>query len=337
MNKNINRNTFIKISSLAIAAMAVPLSLKTFATMHTTTEKNQFDVIIIGGSYAGLSAAMALGRSLRKVLIIDHGQACNRYTPHSHNFITHDGAEPAAIAQKARAQVLQYDTVTFLEAEAVSARALERGFEIGTREGAWLSAKKLIFATGIKDIFPDPEGFEACWDKTIIHCPYCHGYEFRDKKTAIWAEGDRALHLAGLVHNLSKDISIISQNKAGFKQEQLEKLQQHRIPLIDKTVKSIIHKNGSIRKLVFEDGHEEHFDAVYAALPFRQQSAVPEALGCELTESGHIKVDAFQKTAVPGIYACGDNSSMMRSVANAVYTGNLSGAMVNHELSQESF
>ncbi|RYE00004.1 MAG: NAD(P)/FAD-dependent oxidoreductase [Sphingobacteriales bacterium] len=305
--------------------------------MHQTTDNKQFDVIIIGGSYAGLSAAMALGRSLRKVLIIDHGKPCNRYTPHSHNFITHDGAVPAAIAQKAKEQVLQYDTVTFLAGEALSARVLEQGFEIGMQDGTLLSAKKLIFATGVQDIFPDLEGFEACWGKTIIHCPYCHGYEFRGKQTAIWADGDRALHLAGLVHNLSKDISIISQDKAVLKQEQLEKLQKHQVPVIDKAVTSIVHENGAVRKLVFEDGSEENFDAVYAAIPFRQQTALPEVLGCSLTETGHIKVDTFQKTAVPGIYACGDNSSMMRSVANAVYTGNLAGAMVNHELTQEVF
>lgn len=320
-----------------MAAMALPLSLKTFARMQQTTANNQFEVIIIGGSYAGLSAAMALGRSLRKVLIIDHGKPCNRYTPHSHNFITQDGAEPAAIAQKAREQVLKYDTVTLLEGEAIAAKALEPGFEISMQDGTKLRAQKLIFATGIEDIFPEIEGFADCWGKTIIHCPYCHGYEFRGKKTAIWAEGDRALHISSLVHNLSKEISLISQNKAAFNQEQLKKLQQHKIPLIDKAVKSIVHEKGTIPKLVFEDGQEANFDAVYAALPFRQQSSLPEVLGCSLTEMGHIKVDPFQKTEVPGIYACGDNSSMMRSVANAVYTGNLSGAMVNNELSQESF
>lgn len=317
-----------------MAALALPLSLKTFA--HMTTNKYQFDVIIIGGSYAGLSAAMALGRSLRKVLILDHAKPCNRFTPHSHNFITHDGAVPAAIAQKAREQVLKYETVTFLEGEAVTARALEPGFEISMQDGTVFNAQKIIFATGIRDIFPELEGFEACWGKTIIHCPYCHGYEFRGKKTAIWANADKAFHVAGLVNNLSNDISIIS-SASDFKPEQLEKLAQHKIHLIDKEVKELIHENGTIRQLVFKDGSTESFDAVYAGLAFRQQTALPEQLGCSLTETGHIKTDAFQKTEIPGIYACGDNCSMMRSVANAVATGNLAGAMVNNELTQESF
>ncbi len=305
--------------------------------MDQTTGKYQFEVIIIGGSYAGLSAAMALGRSLRKILIIDHGKPCNRYTPHSHNFITHDGAEPAVIAEKAREQVLRYETVTLMETTAVAAKALDEGFEISIKDGTKLNARKLIFATGLEDIFPDIEGFADCWGKTIIHCPYCHGYEFRGKKTAIWAEGDRAFHLTSLVHNLSEEISLITQHQKALHQEQLDRLNNHNIVLIDKAVQSVIHENGMIQKLVFEDGQAIRFDAVYAALPFKQQTDLPQQLGCLMTDMGHIQTDAFQKTAVPGIYACGDNSSMMRSVANAVYTGNLAGAMVNNELCQESF
>ena len=119
------------------------------------TKPNQFDVIIIGGSYAGLSAAMALGRSLRKVLIIDSGQRCNRQTPHSHNFITQDGNTPQEIADTAKQQVLAYDTVQFQDGLAISGKKTINGFEIETESGALFNAKKLIFATGVKDFMPD--------------------------------------------------------------------------------------------------------------------------------------------------------------------------------------
>lgn len=320
-----------------MAMPAMPATLKASGNIHMTTEQHSFDVIIIGGSYAGLSAAMALGRSLRKVLIIDSAKPCNRYTPHSHNFITHDGAVPAAIAQAAKEQVLQYPTVSFLESLAVSGKVLEHGFEIGVQGDKVYQAQKLIFATGIRDIFPEIEGFEACWGKTIVHCPYCHGYEFRGRKTAIWANGDRAVHIASLVNNLTGDISILTSGNQDFNPEQSAKLRKNGIQIIDKAVKAIVQEKGTISKLVFEDGQEEDFEAIYAALPFEQHTGLPEQMGCSMTEMGHIKVDAFQKTEIPGIYACGDNSSMMRSVANAVATGNLTGAMVNHELTQESF
>src|SRR3954466_4356302 len=118
-----------------------------------------FEVIIIGGSYAGLSAAMSLGRSLRKVLIIDSGLPCNRQTPHSHNFITHDGETPKAIADKAREQVLKYKTVHMQAGLAVSATKIENGFELTTADGEVLFTRKLLFATGVKDLMPDIPGF----------------------------------------------------------------------------------------------------------------------------------------------------------------------------------
>src|SRR5688500_3542764 len=138
-------------------------------------EKNSFDVIIIGGSYAGLSAAMALGRSLRNVLVIDSGNACNKQTPHSHNFITNDGNTPAEIAKKAKEQVMQYDTVKFLTGLATIARKSESGFEIETQNGEVFRSAKLLISTGISDIMPPIQGFAECWGISVLHCPYCHG------------------------------------------------------------------------------------------------------------------------------------------------------------------
>lgn len=299
--------------------------------------KKQFDVIIIGGSYAGLSAAMALGRSLKKVLVIDSGKPCNRFTPHSHNFITQDGESPSEIARKARNQVSKYDTVDFLEDVAASGTKTEDGFEIETRSGKTFLAQKLIFATGVKDNFPEVEGFEACWGKTIIHCPYCHGYEFKGEITGILANGERAFHLASLVSNLTDSVAIITSGKADFTQEQLSKLTKNNVRIIEKEVKKAINEDGILKEIQFKDESTEKFTALYAAIPFEQHSDLSVSLGCELTEMGHIKTDSFQKTSVPGIYACGDNASMMRSVANAVATGNITGAVVNSELTAERF
>lgn len=296
-----------------------------------------YDVILIGGSYAGLSAAMALGRSLRKVLIIDSGLPCNRQTPHSHNFITLDGEKPASITKKAKEQVLQYNTVSFYEGIAIKGEKKENYFSVLTDKSDVFHAKKLIFATGIKDVFPAIKGFSDCWGISVVHCPYCHGYEIRGKKTAILAQGEKAFHLASLVTNLTQDIALITSDRHLFTQEQLGKLESHTIRIIDKEIIEVIHENGYVNQLIFNDGSREDFEAVYAAIPFQQHCTIPVELGCDLTETGHLKVDAFQKTTVSGIYACGDTSSMMRSVANAVATGNICGAMVNMELINEEF
>ncbi len=327
------RRELIKQSGLAV--LALPLS--SITKYNHMTDNNNFEVIIIGGSYAGLSAAMALGRSLREVLIIDSGLPCNRQTPHSHNFITHDGAKPKDIAEAAKAQVLNYSTVKYLNGLAVSGKKGEDGFEISTKDGETFQAKKLIFATGVRDIMPDIKGFAECWGISVIHCPYCHGYEFRKQKTGIMANGDRAFHLASLVNNLTDELTILTMGKADFNEEQTAKLSKHGIQIIDKVITEIEHENGHLKNVIFADGSKADFDATYAAIPFEQHSDIPMTLGCELTEAGHIKASVFQKTTVEGVYACGDNTSMLRSIATAVFTGNMSGAMVNHELTEEQF
>lgn len=298
---------------------------------------NYFDAIIIGGSYAGLSAGMALGRSLRQVLIIDSGKPCNEQTPHSHNFITQDGETPAAIASKAREQVAKYDTVKFHRGFAISGEKTASGFEITTETGEIFSAKKLIFATGVKDIMPEIQGAAACWGISMIHCPYCHGYEVRNEKTGILANGDIAFEFSKLVHNWTKDLTLFTNGKSTLTAEQLETLKNRGIEIIEKEIEAFEHTGGLIEQVHFKDGTTTPLKAMYAKLPFVQHSDLPEKLGCELTEQGFIQIDAFQKTSVPGIYACGDNVTPMRSVSNAVAGGTFAGAMLNKDLVDETF
>ncbi len=298
---------------------------------------NKFEVIIIGGSYAGLSAALALGRSLRRVLIIDGGQRCNRQTPHAHNFLTQDGEEPGVIAEKAKAEVLKYSTVKLISDLALSGKKNEIGFTITTQSGQDFQADKLIFASGIKDIMPNIKGFSACWGISVVHCPYCHGYELRSQETAILANGARGLHLASLVSNLTADITLLTMGQADFSLEEQSKLDLHNIKVIETDVTEITHENGQMKNVIFEDGRKSNFNALYAAIPFTQNSDIPLSLGCELTEQGYLKIDNFQATAVKGIFACGDCAVMMRSLANAVYSGNLAGVMANKELTDEQF
>lgn len=300
-------------------------------------ENKDFDVIIIGGSYAGLSAAMSLGRLLRKVLIIDSGLPCNRQTPQSHNFITQDGKKPDEITAEAKAQVLKYSTVKFLGGLAVSGKREGNGFVIITDSAAVFKAKKLIFATGIRDILPDLKGFAACWGISVIHCPYCHGYEFRNQKTGIMANGEKAFHIASLVCNLTDDITILTSGSADFNAEQITKLNKHQIKIVETGVAGIEHDNGQIKSVVLDNDTAIAFRALYAAIPFVQHSDIPFSLGCEITAQGYIKVDNLQKTTVEGVFASGDNTAMMRSVANAVYSGNVAGAIANKELTDEQF
>src|SRR5690606_9593025 len=219
-----------------------------------------------------------------------------------------DGVPPAEIAAKAKSQVLQYESVDFVKDLAIASKKTNEGFLVTTESGKTFSAKKIIFATGIKDSIPEVKGFHECWGISIIHCPYCHGYEFRNNKTGIMANGDRAFHLASLVNNLTDQLQILTLGKADFTPEQRQKLEEHHIPIIESEISEVKHHKGSIQKVIFNNGEVMGFDALYAGFSFSQHSDLPAALGCEITENGYIKVDGFQKTTVEGIYACGDNS-----------------------------
>lgn len=184
---------------------------------------------------------------------------------------------------------------------------------------------------------PPIRGFSECWGISVIHCPYCHGYEFRNQKTGIFSNGDRAFQLTSLVRNLTDDITLLTSGEAKFNADQLEKLKKHNVEITEKVIIGIEHVGGQIKNVVFNDDIMMNFDALYSPLPFEQYCDIPLTLGCELTEQGYIKVDSFQKTTVEGIFACGDNTAMMRSVANAVAMGGIAGSMTNKELSEEGF
>jgi thioredoxin reductase len=297
----------------------------------------QYDVIIIGGSYAGLAAGMALGRALRKVLIIDNGKPCNVQTPHSHNFLTNDGKPPNEIARIAKEQVKQYDSVEFLQAFATDTVKNKDGFETGLLTGQKLFAKKIVLATGIQDTMPDIPGFAESWGISVLHCPYCHGYEVRNQKTGILANGDTGFEMLSLISNWTKDLTLYTDGPSTLSDIQAKKLKKYNIPVVETDIHSLDHKNGYIENIVFSNGRKESLKILYARVPFIQHSAIPKFLQCELTDEGYIKIDPAQRTTVPGVYACGDNSSRIRTVANAVAMGTTTGIMVNRDIIEEEF
>lgn len=296
-----------------------------------------FEVIIIGGSYAGLSAAMALGRAMRQTLVLDGGQPCNRFAPHSHNFLTQDGKPPAFIVDLGKAEVLAYPDVSWKEGIAVEVAQSEDGFRITTHAGVTFTARKLILATGVKDILPAISGLTDCWGRSVIHCPYCHGYEYRHEKTGILADGEAALHYAQLLRQWTDELTLFTNGATKLTQEEQDQLKRHKITIISQEISTLLHEDGCLRGVLLRNGAFVSLNALYVRPQMEQQVSLAGLPACELTETGLIKVDQFMKTTVPGMFACGDNASPMRSVANAVAAGNLAGAMVNHELCAADF
>lgn len=296
-----------------------------------------FDVIIIGGSYAGLSAAMALGRSLRSVLIIDSGKPCNMQTPHSHNFITQDGKTPKQITEEAKQQVLKYDTVTFCNDTALDGKKTGTGFEISTLSGAAFTAGKLIFSTGVKDQMPAMNGFAECWGISVLHCPYCHGYEVKGEAIGLFGNGDMGFEFCKLISNWTKNLRLFTDGPSTLTKEQTEAITAHGINITESEIEKLEHTNRQISHIVFKDGSKLPVAAVFARADFKQHCDIPAQLGCEFTEQGFIAMDEFQQTTVKGVYVAGDNSTMLRTVSVAVAAGTRAGAFVNRELINERF
>lgn len=296
-----------------------------------------FDVIIIGGSYAGFSAALALGRSLRKVLVIDSGKPCNAPTPHAHNFLTWDGATPAQITAQARDQLRHYPTVHLMNDEATAAAQKEQHFFIATRSGKEFSADKCLFATGVRDIMPAIPGFAECWGISVLHCPYCHGYEVRDQPTGILADGEMGFEFVKMIRHWTADLTLFTNGPAGLSTEQRKKMAAHKISIVETPVKNMVQQQGQLKALVLQDGSAHDLSALYARLSFQQHCPLPEMLGCSLTEAGYLHIDEFQQTTVPGIFAAGDNTTMFRALSVAIASGAKAGAFINHALVHESF
>jgi thioredoxin reductase len=293
-----------------------------------------YDVIIIGGSYAGLSAAIQLGRARRKVLIIDEGLRRNRFAAHSHGFITQDGVDPAVIAAKAREQVLNYPTITSLSGRADSAQKLaassmDAGFEVFAKGARHLS-RRLLLATGVKDLLPAIEGLAERWGKAVFHCPYCHGYELNQGPIGVIAGSELSMHHALMLPDWGPTTLLLN-DAFTPDAEQLAALTA-RGTTLERCPISAITGHADIN---LADGRALSFAGLFAMAPFELASPIAHDLGLEMEQGplgATIKTDVMKETSLPGVFACGDAARPMASVALAVGDGNLAGAGVHRSL-----
>jgi len=297
-----------------------------------------YEVIIIGGSYAGLQAGLTMGRSSRKTLIIDSGEPCNKNAVYTHNFLTQDSQPLQACTSIALEQLRKYPTVFHLSDTVIKVDRQERGFSVMTKTGNNLIAGKLILATGVQDIFPKVKGFEECWGRTVLHCPYCHGYEVKARKTAIVANGDLANLYTTIMPQWSDNLTLFTNGISTLSNEQREKIKKKNIDIIETEISEIVQTSGNVEKVILKDGRSFAFEIVYWKLPVVVPQWIKD-LGCKLNASGVVEVEeTTKKTSIPGIYACGDLTSgtTVRTIAVAVEGGMRAGFFLNIEISSES-
>ncbi|MDF3123501.1 NAD(P)/FAD-dependent oxidoreductase [Rheinheimera sp. 1928-s] len=288
-----------------------------------------FDVIIVGGSYAGMAAALQLVRARRSVLVIDAGSRRNRFADSSHGFLTQDGNSPAAIAATAKTQLLAYPTVQWLEASATTASKTATGFQVNTAQQSY-QAKRLILATGVTDQLPDIEGLAERWGKSIFHCPYCHGYELEQGSIGVLAASPLALHHALMLPDWGPTTLFTNQCFEPDAEQQVQLL-----------ARGVVIESGKVLQISgkadvqLTTGKTLQMAGLFTQPSTRVNSPLAAQLGCQFEQGplgAFIQTSASKETTIPGVFACGDNARMAGSVAISIGDGSLAGAMTHQSL-----
>jgi thioredoxin reductase len=269
-----------------------------------------WDCVVIGGGVAGLSAALVLGRARRRTLLLDRGGQSNRAAAHIGGLLGQDGTPPGDFYAGAREQLALYDAVVVRDVEAVDARAEGEGFVVVLAGGGEARTRAVVLATGMDYEVPDVPGFREHWGGSVFHCPFCHGWEVRDRRLVVYGEGEVAEHQAALLRGWSRDVTMVAPGEvAGLRAE-----------------------DGTVRAVVRRDGSEVACEAVLVHAPLRRRDRLPERLGLALTDGDFVAVDAFGRTSLPGVYAAGDLAVAPQQVAVALGSGHLAGVVAVREL-----
>jgi thioredoxin reductase len=288
------------------------------------------DVIVIGGSYSGMAAALQLLRARRRVLIVDAGKRRNRMAAHSHGFLAQDGADPAEIAGAARAQLAAYPTLTWREGEAVQALGERDDFTVRMRDGSDHHARRLLLATGVSDELPAVEGLAERWGTAVFHCPYCHGYELGQGRIGVIAVTPMSIHQAQLLPEWGPTTFFL--NGAIELDDQITRDLVARGVTIEATPIARLDGHADV---VLADGRRLGFAGLFTAPRNAPSTPLAECLGCALVDTPmgtQLQTDDTKETTVSGVFACGDVARMPHSVSLAVGDGAWAGAQLHRSL-----
>ncbi len=292
-----------------------------------------FDVIVVGGSFAGLAAATYIARGRRSVCVVDAGSPRKRFAPAAHGVLGQDGSDPRAMLAQARAQLAAYRQATFVEGEAVDVRA-GRGFTVTLASGATLDAARLVLAHGITDVLPEIPGLAERWGRSVLHCPYCHGYEFADRKLGVLAVSPLSAHQAMLIAEWGPTTLYLNGGDMPD-EETCARLASRGVGIEPAAVAAFVGEGGTLSGLMLGDGRTAAVEALYLAPRSRMNSPLAERLGCALDEGPFgpvIRTDASKLTTVVGVYAAGDIARAPHSVSWAVADGVTAGVSAHQSL-----
>jgi thioredoxin reductase len=295
---------------------------------------NAWDCIVVGAGAAGLSAALVLGRARRRVLVLDAGEQSNLPAHGIGGLLGHDGRAPGELYARGRAELRAYDSVELRDDRVTGGATAHDEFRLTTADGAEVRAARVLLATGMEYVVPDLPGAAELWGDTVFHCPYCHGWEVRDRPLAVLGNA-AAAHRALLLRGWSADVALLTDGPAELDDGERERLKRAGVAVDERPVAGVRGRDGALEAVLFADGAELARDGLLVHAPPRQRSALAGELGAELTERGSVDVDEFGQTTVAGLYAAGDASSPMPQVAGAIADGSRAAAVINGDLLAE--
>jgi len=292
------------------------------------------DVVVVGGGPAGLSAALLLGRCRRRVLVCDTGSPRNARAAGVHGFLTRDGIDPWEFRRLGRVELARYD-VEIRDVAVRDARLVDRGFEVDLEGGQRVRTRKLLLATGVCDRLPVHEGFEACYGRSVFHCPYCDGWEVRGQRIAVYAPGGRGAGLAWKLTQWSPDVLLCTDGRARLDNPTRVRLMAAGVRLRTDAVLRLEHEEGRLRQVVFRAGEPEPCDALFFSTGQAQQSELARRLGCRFNRRGTVKTGRHERTGVPGLFVAGDASRDVQLVVVAAAEGVKAAFAINTELQEQ--
>lgn len=287
------------------------------------------DVLIIGGGPAGLSGALVLARARRTVTVVDAGEPRNAGVDHMHGFFTRDGMPPARLLETGRTEVRGYGGEIL---EGTVTRA-EPGFVLTLADGTRLKGRRLLVTTGVTDVLPDIPGLRERWGREVQMCPYCHGWEVRDRRIAVLGTSENSVHQASLVRQWSPDVTFVAPKAPDG--EDASRLDARGIPVVAGEVRRVVVEHDRLTGLELADGSVLPCDAVFLApTPVAKDGPLTD-LGCEFGDDGLVKVDPTGRTSVPGVWAAGNVATPFGQVIMAAAAGAMAAAMINADLIEE--
>lgn len=293
-----------------------------------------YDVIIVGGGPAGLSAALVLGRCRRNVIVFDTGTPRNARSHGIHGFLTRDGVLPHEFLSMGRAELDNYE-IELREEEVMGAEKKKDGFDIFLRSGKKLSSRKLLIATGVKDILPPLRNIDEFFGTSVFHCPYCDGWEMREKPMAAYGKGNYGVGLALTLQTWSNHISLFTDGLWSLKTRDRAKLEKVGIKIYSSKIVSLEGSNGRLESIILADGMEVKANSMFFSTSFEQQSCLINDLDCVVSRKGVVKTDKHQQTNIKGLYVAGDASVDMHMVAVAAAEGVKAAIAINKQLQGE--